>query len=732
MPSKYLLQFARVTSRWFHWSQAGKQTHLSYMLGILCSANGLKKGTDVAQKIRRKCAENTVTLRNVTVPTVTLRRKCPPWFDAEVRRALKEKETAFKRMKRNPIPDAVHSFEAKRREFKKLSSRKYIGHLRGMIGDFICNPKRFWSFLKCVKGKTSQVPVLMDGRREVVSDVERADLLNRAFASKFSDPEVTAYPETPVYDLPALDQFDVSEGRIRSILNELNVYKACGPDNVSARVIWECRNELALPLAILFSKSVERGIFPGRWAEANIVPIFKKGSRKLPENYRSISLLPLFGKILERCVYDTLLTHVRPVLDPRQHGFVPGRSCDTNLASLLKTAWGSLSSGHQTDVIYTDYSSAFQSVNHKLLVHKLHRSYNVSGNAIHWLQSFLSDRKQRVTVNGKNSAWTPVRSGTPEGSQLSPLLFALFVNDLPDKIQTNILLFADDVKLYHKITCPNDSKMLQTDLNCLASWSKDWKLNLNPSKCHSFRMTLKRTPIQTTYNIQHCDLNHVEKVRDLGVWLDTKLTFAVHIDVIVGKANRALGVLIRSLQTGRTAGRLQTGPILAAYFGNIRSILEYGCVIWGGAAPTHLKRLDRIQHKFLSWLSYAHTSRPAFSLSYHDLLKQFKVSSLEKRRFQHDVCFVHKVVCGRVDSAFLLGCFPLHVPQRRTRSGPAQLIHVPSAREANKETIRRGLFRRAVLAFNEHVDRCQAADPFHATIATFKTSVRKYVKNNPV
>ena len=488
--------------------------------------------------------------------------------------------------------------------------------------------------------------MLLDGQREVTDDVARAGLLNKAFASKFSDPEVARYPESPVYDLPILDKVDVSEDRVRSILNDLNVHKACGPDNVSARVIWECREELARPLTILFTKSLERGVFPGRWAEANIVPIHKKGSRKLPENYRSVSLLPLFGKIMERCVYDTLLTHVQPALSPRQHGFLPRRSCDTNLATLLKTAWESLSSGHQTDVIYTDYSAAFQSVNHKLLLYKLERSYNISGNAIKWLQSFLSDRKQRVTVNGKSSAWTSVRSGTPEGSQLSPLLFALFVNDLADKIQTNILLFADDVKLYHKITCPHDAELLQTDLNHLVTWSNDWKLHLNPSKCHSFRMTLKRKPILATYKIQLCTLEHVEKVRDLGVWLDSKLTFSAHIDFIVGKANRAMGVLIRSLQTGRTAGRLQTGPILAAYFGNVRSVLEYGCVIWGGAAPTHLKRLDRIQHKFLSWLSFfSRNHRPYNSLSYQDLLHQFNVTSLEKRRFMYDVTFVHKVLC---------------------------------------------------------------------------------------
>ena len=191
-----------------------------------------------------------------------------------------------------------------------------------------------------------------------------------------------------------------------------------------------------------------------------------------------------------------------------------------------------------------------------------------------------------------------------------------------------------------------------------------------------------------------------------------------------------MGLLIRSLRTGRTAGRLQTAPILAAYSGNVRSILEYGCVIWGGAAPSHLERLDKIQHKFLTWLAfYAHASQPSQSLSYHDLLKQFKVVSLSQRRFQLEVCFVHKIICGRVNSAYLLGSIPLHVPRRRTRGGQLQLLHVPDAREANKETIKRGLFRRAILAFKEHVSRFAVeTDPFATTYAGFRVSVKKYVR----
>ena len=363
------------------------------------------------------------------------------------------------------------------------------------------------------------------------------------------------------------------------------------------------------------------------------------------------------------------------------------------------------------------------------MLFKLNKSYNVSGKALSWLTSFLCSRKQRVILNGKCSRWTKVSSGTPEGSQLSPLLFALFVNDLPDEIQTNSLLFADDVKLYHKICSPEDSRLLQEDLDRLTAWSEAWKLNLNPSKCHSFRITLKKNFIPATYQIRGITLEHREKVRDLGVWLDSKLNFAYHVDLTVSKANKMLGLLMRSLQTGQAAGRFKVGPILTAYFGNIRSILEYGCVLWGGAAKCHLDRLERVQHKFLIWLAFhVHTSRPSQSLSYHDLLQLFKISSLSQRRLQYDICFVHKILSGRVDSARLLGSFPLHVPQRRTRGALHQLLHVPMPRV---ETVRRGLFRRAVLVFNAHVGRCPEADPFNSSHVSFKSTVVRYVKDHP-
>ena len=255
--------------------------------------------------------------------------------------------------------------------------------------------------------------------------------MNACFARKFSDPAVEALPEAPELNAPGLDRFVVPRGRVAQLLRELSPHKACGPDGLSARILRECADELAVPIEILCEMSVSRGSFPPFWRRANVVSIHKKGSKKNPENYRPVSLLPICSKILERIVLENLFPACPPAIPNNQHGFLPGRSCITNLSCFLDHCWSSISKSKQTDAIYTDFSSAFTSVNHTLLLHKLRSSFHITGPAHAWLTSYLSDRMQRVVLNGKYSAWTAVQSGVPEGSILGPLLFTCFVADIP-------------------------------------------------------------------------------------------------------------------------------------------------------------------------------------------------------------------------------------------------------------------------------------------------------------
>ena len=657
------------------------------------------------------------------IPVVQIKRNFPPWFDRDLRLLLREKEAAYRRLKRNRCQETSEAFRAMRARFKMSASKRYTDYLTGLTDEFKTNPKRFWSFLKSTKNGNRGLPTLVVDNVEITDDQSKANALNSFFESKFTSEAITVLPKCPSFDLLPLVSMDCNIDLIRAVLDSIPPNKACGPDGISARIIRECSGVLSVPLAKICRLSIEQGVFPEIWKRANVVPVFKKGCVKDPRCYRSISLIPLFGKILEKVAYVNLMRHVESVIAPEQHGFFPGRSCATNLATLLSTAWKSIEEKSQTDCIYTDFSAAFQSVNHTLLIHKLKNSYNVSGMALSWFTSYLENRKQRVIVNGKCSEWCRVTSGTPEGGVISALCFALYINDLPLEMSSRVLLYADDAKLYKKVSCQSDADILQKDLEKLCQWSKTWKLVLNPSKCKSFTMTLKRNPLVTKYTIGNELLECVDKIRDLGVTLDVKLTFGGHIEQTVRKGNRALGVLIRSFQKANPRGHLNVPSVLTSYCTHVRSVLEYCSVVWNGAADAHTERISRIEHKFLMWLN-AHCRDRSATLSYGDLLRHFKLTSVSARRTQHDIMFLRNVFEGRISSSFLLQSFSLNVPSRATRQQASALLHVPFARV---NTVKQGLFVRLPGQLNRFVKCVPSVDLFTSGYYSFRGAVRRFV-----
>ena len=313
------------------------------------------------------------------VPTVSLSRKYPPWFDREVRAALREKEKAQVAKKRHPTSEKDSDFRSKRKIFKDLAAKKYTSYLVGLIGDFKNTPKRFWSFLKAVKMSKSLPSVMYFGNKSSVTSLDKANLLNECFGSKFSVPSNPGCPFPSCKDL-GLDAFSrivVSVDQVASLLSILDRSKACGSDNLSGYILRECADVLAAPLCVIFNKCIESGVYPSRWKDATVIPVHKKGPRDRAENYRSVSLLPIVSKVFEKILCDAFVRHISPAISPSQHGFVPRKSCLTNLSEFMFYATSAIHSNSQMEVIYTDFSSAFQSVDHKLLLHKLQTSFSL-------------------------------------------------------------------------------------------------------------------------------------------------------------------------------------------------------------------------------------------------------------------------------------------------------------------------------------------------------------------
>ena len=287
-------------------------------------------------------------------------------------------------------------------------------------------------------------------------------------------------------------------------------------------------------------------------------------------------------------------------------------------------------------------------------------------------------------------------------------------------------MFADDVKLYSRIDTTADTVFLQQQLANLCCWSAKWRLNLNPSKCKVLTITLRRAPILSMYAIGGEQLERVTVMRDLGVFLDEKLTFSDHVDVIVRKANRVLGMLMRSFQTGKRGRSLREcnrKAVMAAYCANVRSILEFAGVVWGGAAEVHMKRVERVQHKFLTWLC-ARCLETGVSFEYDALLSHYGLASLAARRAHHDIVFIRNVHRHAVDSPFLLEKFPLAVPPRPLRN--RILFHVPYARV---NSVKNGPFCRMPKMCNAFLDRHRDIDIWNSSALLFKKHVIIYVRD---
>ena len=645
---------------------------------------------------------------NDHVPMVTLRKTFPPWFDRTVRELLRAKERAFRRKKANPTPENVALHAQARTDFKRRTAKSYHDYLLGLVHEFKENSKRFWSFIRSLKSCGKASPVLECNGVVVKDAEERANCFNVTFSKKFSDPRVDVYPEAHQLGAPGLSEFSVPDGRVAQLLRELSAHKACGPDGLSARILRECADEFAVPLDIICRMSLTSGVFPTVWKRAHVIPVHKKGSKKLPENYRPVSLLSICSKILEKVVCESLLLACLPALPQSQHGFIPRRSCISNLACFMDHCQRSFSEGLQTDTIYTDFSSAFTSVNHRLLLYKLRYSFNITGLALGWIESYLGQRSQRVILDGKHSDWLPVLSGVPEGSILGPMLFNCYVADIPEIIKNGCLAYADDVKIFHRIKTQADTVSLQADLDRLCEWSKFWRLKLNPAKCKVITFTLRKSPVISSYILDSHQLERCEQIRDLGVILDEKLTFAHHVDDVVRKANRMLGLLIRSMQTApcmRGAG-FDHRPVMTAFAAHVRSVIDYASVIWSGAAGTHLARLERLNHRFLMWLA-AKTQRRCPSLDYDSLLDHFKCQSIKARMTQADITFMRSVFSGRIDCNELVAKFSLATQVRRSRH--TGLFHVPFGRV---NSVQRGLFIRLPRLMNRLLHDHPEADLF--------------------
>ena len=344
----------------------------------------------------------------------------------------------------------------------------------------------------------------------------QAHLFNDHFYEQFSD--ASAYDIDIDYMNDNLFDVDFCHRKIRNLLSNINSNKACGPDLIHGKILKNCAVSLAFPLSLLFKLSYNTGVVPREWKLAHVVPVHKKGSKENIENYRPISLTSLVMKTFERILKEEILNRTSHLLDDRQHGFLRKRSCTTNMVGFCDSLALSMNDCHRSDVVYFDFSKAFDSVNHDLILNKLKFRYNLDGRLLKFLTNYLSGREQRVAIGNCKSEFRQVLSGVPQGSILGPILFVLFINDLPEGLNpgTDLALYADDTKIWRTILSETDHETLQKDIDYLNNWATMNKMKFHPQKCKVVSVAHNKPPllgilpnIQYLYMVQLTIVLHV-------------------------------------------------------------------------------------------------------------------------------------------------------------------------------------------------------------------------------
>jgi len=557
------------------------------------------------------------------------------WVNRESESVVKEKHKAHQKYMNNKTQENWNAYKTARNKATVMSRKARSEFELKLVSDFKDNPKPFWGYVKSQgKVKKGIAPLLKNDGTIATEAEDKANTLNSFFAGVFTRERSEDIPEMePVPLVSTLSSLDISEDKVLSELDELKAGKSAGPDGIHPRVLIEIKHEIKKPLFLVFKKSLEEGRIPNSWKSAEVVPIYKKGSRQEAGNYRPVSLTSVCSKILERLIRAEVLRHMEEnhLFVTEQHGFRPRRSCITQLLTVLETWTKWLDEGTAVDCIYLDYKKAFDSVPHERLLLKL-QNLGIRGNVLQWMRSFLTGRQQRVRVENALSDWSPVTSGIPQGSVLGPTLFLCFVNDLPQQVTSQLALFADDTKVFGPVRDENDAKKLRDDLECLHQWSYNWQLPFNKEKCKVVHYG--RNNQDADYSIDGTVIEDVEVEKDLGVLFDSKLNFSGHVQTACKKANSRVGIVKRTFM------ELPPKPATTLFKSLVRPIVEYAQTV---AHPLYKKEedcLEKVQRRATKQI------KGMKEKTYEERLKELKLPTLKYRRRRADMLQTFRIMHG--------------------------------------------------------------------------------------
>jgi hypothetical protein len=669
----------------------------------------LHKSTDINEAVDYFYEKiNYIISCHVPVRMLKHNSRSPPWFSSALHKIIREKLKFHKKWKRYGRLSDFNTFCLLRERQKRVQRECYEKFIESAENNIKCSSRNFWYFVKSKKCSSDFPDNMFYGDKCLSSGDELCDVFNTYFQSAFelNDTNVDIQSDKVIDNPVSIGPLVITQQAVEKYLGALDINKGYGPDNIPPLFLRMCHKSLAYPVSVLFNISLISGLMPEIWKRSYVVPVFKSGDKHNICNYRPISKLSTIAKLFEKIIYDILYPFIRPTIINQQHGFVDRRSTETNLCELMHRVTTAMHEGHQVDVIYTDYSKAFDKISHPLLLSRLNE-VGIHGDLLRWLQSYLRDRSQAVTIKGFCSSFVPVTSGVPQGSHLGPLLFNIFINKILMIFQSSeILLYADDMKIFRVIKSSTDCALLQDDLNRLCDYCKNNHLHLNIEKCCSITFSRKRSRVMHQYSLNGRPILKVDEIKDLGVYLDSGLLFNFHINYIKSKAYKMLGFIMR---IGGDFRKYSTLRLLYNSF--VRSILEYGSTVWNPQYKKHIVCIENLQSKFNKYINFKCKSE------LNDPVRGNV--SLYNRRIERDMMFLFKLLHNEIDSPYLLSCIGFRCPRMGSRN--RKLFNIPLAKT---NYVANSVMYRLCNTFNENFPNI---DIFDISRYKFKTEIRNKV-----
>ncbi len=638
-------------------------------------------------------------------------------MDNRLRAVIRKKHRSWTRYMENRSPHKHREFCKLRNKVTKLTKNLRREFEKKLAKESKSNPKAVWKYIHSKSRVKEEISDLYTDPSNLNSPTtsnckQKANLLADFYSSVFTvepDGDVPTIPNKQCdVDMPPLT---ITEDMVEKKLAELNPNKSPGPDSIHPRFLKELAKELSKPLAMLFNKSLNDSKLPEIWKRAKITAIFKKGDRKHPGNYRPVSLTSVVCKVLEKIVREHVIHHFKnnKLFTDRQYGFLDGRSTSLQLLKVLDQWTDALDGDNIIDCIYMDYAKAFDKVPHRRLLSKL-SAYGVSFPVLQWIQNFLTSRFQQVTVKGELSELKRVTSGIPQGSVLGPLLFVVYINDLPDLLRSQPYLFADDTKIFRIIRDNTDQEVLQQDLNKLHEWSSKWLLSFHPQKCKCMRIAKKsdETP-KPDYKLDSHVLEWSDVEKDIGLLVDETLSFDKHLSSKVKKANSMFGLIRRIFQF------MDKETFKPLYQSMVRVHLDYVSSVWAPYKKKDIKLIEQVQRRATKQI-------PGLSkLSYQERLKSLELPTLSYRRIRGDMIEVYKIIHEIYDPDAALS-LPRTI-------GPTRGHSLKLFQQRSTKDIRKNYFtNRVVKIWNSLPDDVVKAP----SVNSFKNQLDKFWSNQPL